>query len=420
MMKLAIYGVSRSGKDYLIKNVIAYLQETTLLTAIHIEGSKTLNALAQDMFLQPFKSLDESRKIILREKFTEIVNEKNLEYDLVLVDGHYSFIDGDSYKVVFTEQDENVYDHFFYLDTPSEMIVDFSRNSTGDKINLDITVEQVRNWKKYEKCELNKICNSDRKELVILDEDTNSSIQFIYYWLELYSSKFCNKTSALNFYTKNKELLDKSNKIILVDCDKTVSINDGTYDFCRHLGIKNEELKSVFRNDRYTSYQFFKVWKLYKKNSSIKVGEAANQTLQKIKLSQSLSNYLSSKKDSIVIGVTSGVIEIWSLVNEKCQIFDALLGNNCKSEIEYLVTPLFKKEIANLLMDKGKHVVAIGDSMIDIPMLEAANQGYLVAHEKLNKAVESYLAESVCTNIEQFFEVGVSYDLKKCCELEEV
>ena len=240
-MKLAIYGVSRSGKDYLIKNVIAYLQETTLLTAIHIEGSKTLNALAQDMFIQPFKSLDESRKRILREKFTEIVNEKNLEYDLVLVDGHYSFIDGDFYKVVFTEQDENVYDHFFYLDTPSEIIVDFSRKSTGDKRNLDITVEQVRNWKKYEKCELNKICNSNRKELVILDEDTNSSIQFIYYWLESYSSKLCNQTSALNFYTKNKELLDKSNQIILVDCDKTVSINDGTYDFCRHLGIKKEE-----------------------------------------------------------------------------------------------------------------------------------------------------------------------------------
>ncbi|HBC3399201.1 TPA: HAD hydrolase family protein [Vibrio parahaemolyticus] len=420
MMKLAIYGVSRSGKDYLIKNVIAYLQETTLLTAIHIEGSKTLNALAQDMFLQPFKNLDESRKRILREKFTEIVNEKNLEYDLVLVDGHYSFIDGDSYKVVFTEQDENVYDHFFYLDTPSEMIVDFSRKSTGDKRNLDITVEQVRNWKKYEKCELNKVCNSDRKELVILDEDTNSSIQFIYYWLESYSSKLCNQTSALNFYTKHKELLDKSNQIILVDCDKTVSINDGTYDFCRHLGIKKEELKSVFRNDRYTSYQFFKVWNLYKKNSSIKVGEAANQTLQKIKLSQSLSNYLSSKKDSIVIGITSGVFDIWSLVNEKYQIFDVLLGNNCKSEIEYLVTPLFKKEIANLLRDEGKHVVAIGDSMIDIPMLEAANQGYLVAHEKLNKAVESYLAETVCTNIEPMFEVGVSYDLKKYCELEEV
>ncbi|RIW12194.1 HAD hydrolase family protein, partial [Vibrio harveyi] len=175
-----------------------------------------------------------------------------------------------------------------------------------------------------------------------------------------------------------------------------------------------------FRNDRYTSYQFFKVWNLYKKNSSIKVEEAANQSLQKIKLSQNLSSYLSSKKDSIVIGVTSGVFDIWSLVNEKHQIFDVLLGNSCKPEIEYLVTPLFKKEIANLLREKGKHVVAIGDSMIDIPMLEAANQGYLVAHEKLNKAVESYLAGIVCTNIEQIFEVGVSYDLKKFCELEEV
>lgn len=411
-MKLAIYGVSRAGKDYLIKNVIAHLQETTLLTAIHIEGSKTLNTLAQEMFQKTFKSLDESNKNTLREKFTEIVNRKNSEYDLVLVDGHYSFIDGDSYKVVFTEQDENVYDHFFYLDTPSEMIVEFSRKSTGEKRNVDITVEQVRNWKKFEKFELDKICNNHNKELVILDEETESSVQFISFWLDSYLSKFCNQTSALSFYKEYKELLEKPTQIILVDCDKTVSINDGTYDFCRYLGIKKEELKSVFRNDRYTSYQFFKVWNLYKKKNPIKIEESVTLTVQNINLSQSVFDYLANQKDSVVIGVTSGVFDIWNLINEKYKIFDVLLGNTCKSEFEYLVTPLFKKEIASLLREKGKHVVAIGDSMIDIPMLEAADQGYLIAHEKLNKAVESYLTGVECTNIEQIFDVGVSYNLE--------
>ena len=411
-MKLAIYGVSRAGKDYLIKNVIAHLQETTLLTAIHIEGSKTLNTLAQEMFQKTFKSLDESNKNTLREKFTEIVNRKNSEYDLVLVDGHYSFIDGDSYKVVFTEQDENVYDHFFYLDTPSEMIVEFSRKSTGEKRNVDITVEQVRNWKKFEKFELDKICNNHNKELVILDEETESSVQFISFWLDSYLSKFCNQTSALSFYKEYKELLKKSTQIILVDCDKTVSINDGTYDFCRYLGIKKEELKSVFRNDRYTSYQFFKVWNLYKKKNPIKIEESVTLTVQNINLSQSVFDYLANQKDSVVIGVTSGVFDIWNLINEKYKIFDVLLGNTCKSEFEYLVTPLFKKEIASLLREKGKHVVAIGDSMIDIPMLEAADQGYLIAHEKLNKAVESYLTGVERTNIEQIFDVGVSYNLE--------
>ncbi len=411
-MKLAIYGVSRAGKDYLIKNVIAHLQETTLLTAIHIEGSKTLNALAQEMFQKTFKSLDESNKNTLREKFTEIVNKKNSEYDLVLVDGHYSFIDGDSYKVVFTEQDENVYDHFFYLDTPSEMIVEFSRKSTGEKRNVDITVEQVRNWKKFEKFELDKICNNHNKELVILDEETESSVQFISFWLDSYLSKFCNQTSALSFYKEYKELLKKSTQIILIDCDKTVSINDGTYDFCRYLGVKKEELKSVFRNDRYTSYQFFKVWNLYKKKNPIKIEESVTLTVQNINLSQSVFDYLSNQKDSVVIGVTSGVFDIWNLINEKYKIFDVLLGNTCKSEFEYLVTPLFKKEIASLLREKGKHVVAIGDSMIDIPMLEAADQGYLIAHEKLNKAVESYLTGVEYTNIEQIFDIGVSYNLE--------
>lgn len=63
-MKLAIYGVSRAGKDHLIKNVIAHLQETTLLTAIHIEGSKTLNTLAQEMFQKPLKVSMNQTKIL--------------------------------------------------------------------------------------------------------------------------------------------------------------------------------------------------------------------------------------------------------------------------------------------------------------------------------------------------------------------
>ncbi|HHI4990018.1 TPA: HAD hydrolase family protein, partial [Vibrio parahaemolyticus] len=144
----------------------------------------------------------------------------------------------------------------------------------------------------------------------------------------------------------------------------------------------------------------------------IKIEESVTLTVQNINLSQSVFDYLANQKDSVVIGVTSGVFDIWNLINEKYKIFDVLLGNTCKSEFEYLVTPLFKKEIASLLREKGKHVVAIGDSMIDIPMLEAADQGYLIAHEKLNKAVESYLTGVECTNIEQIFDIGVSYNLE--------
>ena len=75
---------------------------------------------------------------------------------MVIVDGHYSFINADSYDVVFTNEDRDAYDHFFYLDTPSHMVIKFAKNSKGKKRNLTITEEQVSNWKSYEKYKLQK------------------------------------------------------------------------------------------------------------------------------------------------------------------------------------------------------------------------------------------------------------------------
>lgn len=417
-MKIAIYGVSRSGKDYLIDRVVNHLNLNSDIKACHIEGSKTLNSIAFETHGRSFKSLCESDKVVLRKKFVDIVNQKEKEYQLVIVDGHYSFIDKNSYKVVFTDEDKNTYDHFFYLDTPSHMIIKFARNSEGEKRNLDITEEQVFNWKLYEKDKLQRVCSLLDKELVILDEDTQSCVDFIESWVKGFDEKYSYNKMANNILDGLTNELSQVNEVLLLDCDKTVSTNDVTYDFCQELDIDSYALKKIFRNDRYTSYQFYKVWCLYKSKEAPLIVSASEISLEKANLSNDILGLIKNRRDALVIGITSGVYQIWDLISKKYDLFNVLIGNTCSNSLDYYVTPLLKRSIVLELQKRKKIVTAIGDSIIDIPMLESADFGYIVAHEKVNRVVEKYLVQEKSTQIKQIFRSEFGYSLSNVSELE--
>ncbi|MEZ8738688.1 hypothetical protein AB6E21_01605 [Photobacterium swingsii] len=417
-MKIAIYGVSRSGKDYLIDRVVNHLNLNSDIKACHIEGSKTLNSIAFETYGRSFKSLCESDKVALRKKFVDIVNQKEKEYQLVIVDGHYSFINENSYNVVFTDEDKNTYDHFFYLDTPSHMIIKFARNSEGEKRNLDITEEQVFNWKLYEKDELQKVCSLLDKELVILDEDTQSCVDFIESWVKGFDEKYSYNKMADNILDGLTNELSQVNEVLLLDCDKTVSTNDVTYDFCQELDIDSYALKKIFRNDRYTSYQFYKVWCLYKSKEAPLIVSASEISLERVNLSNDILGLIKNRRDALVIGITSGVYQIWDLISKKHDLFNVLIGNTCSNSLDYYVTPLLKRSIVLELQKRKKNVTAIGDSIIDIPMLESADFGYIVAHEKVNRVVEKYLVQEKSTQIKQIFRSEFGYSLSNVSELE--
>jgi len=286
--------VSRSGKDYLIKKIVSFLNDYCQIKTCHLEGAKILNELSNRKFGCSFKYLSEPKKETLRKKFTCLINETELENQLVIVDGHYSFIKDDGYQVVFTESDRDVYDSFFYLDTPSKLIVQYSRDSEGEKKNISITKDDIFKWKSYEKRELTSVCDALEKELIILDEDTESCLQFIKSYVTNYETKYCCKTIAKKLVDKIPEEIANKNEVIIFDCDKTVSQNDVTYDYCCNLGISAHKLKNIFRNDRYTSYQFFKVESLYRACSHDEINQASLDALSKIilRVTMLLNTYL--------------------------------------------------------------------------------------------------------------------------------
>lgn len=413
-MKIAIYGTSRSGKDYLISKTVELLHLKGI-NARHIKGSETIFNLANEKYGQSFKNLSRLEQDNLRKGFVEIVEVTSIDHDVIFVDGHYCFPCDDGFNVVFTDEDRDCYDHFFYLDTPSDIIIDRFRSSPENKANYEITEDEIEEWKVYEKRQLQSICNELNKELVILDDDIESCKKFIASWVKNFDSHY-------NYLKITRDLIDNLNhaisvksasRAIILDCDKTLSTNDATYDFCKELRINSSILKKIFHGDRYSSYQFYRLKNLYQSFESIDIDSASIKAEKEIKYCHKINQEIAKHKGATVIGLTCGVLNIWNRSIAQSKAVQHLYGNPVFNDQKYFVTPLFKKLFVRALIKKGFHVTAIGDSIIDIPMLELAHNGYVVAHDKTNNAVSHYFDLNDQTRVKQLLGEKHLYPIKQ-------
>jgi hypothetical protein len=257
-MKICLYGVSRSGKNYLIERILENLNHKEAKTLYSVPGSVILNKLSQTHFGITLKETNENQKKLLRLMFCDELAILENGYQHKIVDGHYCFYKNDSFEVVFTDKDCETYDIFFYLNTPADVIIRQANLSTDKKDVAFMSEEKINRWKEFEMQSLKEICLANNKEFVVLDNNIEDCIDFFdTLLLGVHNTLLNSKDIAKHIITKHQELIDKYKNIILLDCDRTISNNDTTYDFCNSMGIDKHELKNIFAGEHYSSYQFF-------------------------------------------------------------------------------------------------------------------------------------------------------------------
>ena len=170
-MRIALFGISRSGKNYTIDDFIE-LSKGQGLDFIHLSP--------MDMVRERL-GIRKLRDMSLEEK-TVLVNEVRAEIDGiceghdVIVDEHYCYpatfggkrlengyfdeklpnvilkVDGHDtdYEVVFPVSEYGKYDLILCMGIDPAIIVDRCRTSEGPKRNDDITVEQASRWQQVE------------------------------------------------------------------------------------------------------------------------------------------------------------------------------------------------------------------------------------------------------------------------------
>jgi len=377
-----------------------------------MRGSATLKQLALDKFGIEFDRLDELDKNNLRIDFTNKAREMERIVDNIIVDGHYSFpSENGDYNVVFTEADRQLYDVFIYMNTNPKKIIENQKNPEPSRLINQYSEKEIDDWQKYEiKC-MQSICKSLGIELIVLHDDIDCAISFISELIRT-PHRIIPKLIAKQNIKEKQNILEYADTIVLIDCDKTLSINDTTMTFCDYLDFDKKIIRENYRGEYYSTYQFYRANRLYDEIVPDKYYSACDYAADTAYLNEILIADIQSKSnDSITtIAVTAGILDIWERIQVSHSFPNAVIGKGRANSGGYYVSTLVKQAIVEELQALGKKTIAIGDSPVDIGMLEAADYGYLVATQKLNTGVAMYLSETQQTRIKQLKYSPYKYD----------
>ena len=380
-MKFAIYGVSRSGKNYLIEKLVRFFQEKSV-SLVHVNGSGILKELAQEIYKKEFKQLNEEEKVCLRQKFIERLDVAEKEYGNIVVDGHYAFYNqsGELFKV-FTESDKKAYDMFFYLETKPFEIIQRMRNSLGDKRNEEMTEAQVAVWQDYEISEMSEELLRNDKELHVLRYG-EEVFEYIYEVVVL--GKYNSLRIAEEMLSNIKFDLCYET-IVVTDCDKTLSMEDTTNVACDIKGIDKEVFKRIYAGDRYSNYQSW-LANQYISEKSLFSDNIIQEVVEKTHFNNAILADLQAKENVRIVALSAGFSKAWATLLNQVGVQTDVLTSESRVVSKYV-----KYFVVKLLKQQGKFVVAIGDSLLDGLMLKEADVGYIATTKGYRKNVEEFL-----------------------------
>ena len=381
-MKIAIYGISRSGKDYFINDFIkSYNHSNNVSTTFyHVSGSKLLREIALEEYKKEFDFLSELEKVKVRKKFISKVGDIEKEKGSIIVDGHYSFYDDNMnlYKV-FTEFDLSFYDYYFYLDTNSVDVIERMKLSENEK-KKSYSIEDINRWKDYEIENMSNDLLILDKELHVIKYDDNLALDYV---LGVINGIYDSKKIAPKLL--NNINFDGYESVILTDCDKTLSCEDTTELSLKLLCKDNSKLKEIYQGDRYTNYQALSA-KIYLGDSFDKISmENINEIRKNITFNKNLIEDLKTKRNAKILAITAGLSNLW----EKLLNMEGLKVEVLKTDL--IMSKYIKYYVLRQIQKMGKYVIAIGDSILDSLMLRFANKSYIISNKGLRDNIKKLL-----------------------------
>ena len=195
--RIAVFGVTRSGKDTAIKRAVELTSERYGIPFVHIPLIGTMRRISEDVLSKDLDDTTQEEKGLLMAKYRELISDRS-KYPYVITDEHYcypttyggkelhnAYTDakfpytiqtvpdtGREYEVMFEEEFLGIYDLVFYMDTPSEKILQRIRNSEPPKDNPFITTEDLDAWKAFERTSILFLSKRYHTTCIIVSDDS--------------------------------------------------------------------------------------------------------------------------------------------------------------------------------------------------------------------------------------------------------
>ncbi|KAH6688926.1 uracil phosphoribosyltransferase-domain-containing protein [Plectosphaerella plurivora] len=375
--RVGIYGLPGSGKTFLLDQLRMdpVLKDVDFLDGSALIGAATTGGLAA------FQKMDPKQQTTVRQK--EPV-------------------------VVWTDGDAKMYTHIIYFDVASHTIAQRrARDSARSRDHCSIA--HLEQWKKSEMEQLRDLCAKKGILFAVVSYDRDDPALLAKSRIQSLLVNFHHHSEDKN-WRRVEERIDsiltcqgKSlDKAFVFDADKTLTtMGTGTMFFALQAsrGISRDDrvcpLKALFSGPlQYTYTAFRQASILFGEPGAEEFDALCEEVALTISVHPEVQTFIqkaTSKPYITAMVVTCGQQLIWDKILDKIGLADSVkvIGAGRAGDPSALVIDAnIKANIVKTLKKKhGLHVVAIGDSPLDLPMMEAAHEAIVVVGPENSRSV---------------------------------
>lgn len=316
----------------------------------------------------------------------------------------------DAARVVAVDKDWDVYTHIVYMRGDPKTIR-INRQTDQIKPRTNVSAEHLEKWQDQEIEALRKVCR-EHKILMTVVHDKPGGTPVVEKVTNLLDH-FLKDNTETAYQARILESLQQHDLMkegvfyetrLLLDADRTLAPQDTGklwWDVVRKNTGKpsNDPLKDLYSSLGYNYFSFRQAALLYEEYAD-EFHAICSEVASKVELYPemlSLLKFASSKPHVKTAILTCGLPDVWRLVLRREKINNvAVIGSGRVFESE-TVTPAVKGAVVDELHKNFHRVTALGDSPVDLEMLQKADIACVVVGKvsERSKTMESKLSDAI-------------------------
>ncbi|KAJ5300197.1 hypothetical protein PENANT_c067G07793 [Penicillium antarcticum] len=393
---IGLYGLPGSGKSFLLNVLKCGLSHADFA---FYDGSQVIAADTPGG-LEAFQNLNEDDKERARDRAIERIKRESFHSGRsALVTGHAVFwAEGEGAgQLVCTPADLDTYTHILYLDVPARDIAKY-RSSDQKRSRPSVSIAHLIQWQHEEKKQLRQLCRSHDILFTTITQRQVSMGRLVPLIQDLRShTDDLNTTLAQqrmdDFITTGSE---RPETVLVFDADKTLAPQDSGelfWELASTSSAKADErfpLKALFSSPLQYSYTAFRQAALLCEEF-IGDNKEYDDFCEKVALMINihpeildLLHLVSGQTHVRALVLTCGLRRVWEKVLKREGLAKTVtvIGGGRLSDA-LVMTPALKAALVTRLCEvHDTYVWALGDSPLDVEMLQAAHQAIVVTGDK--------------------------------------
>ena len=410
---VGIYGIPGSGKTFLLKQLKQELGQEHF--AVY-EGSEMIANLVPGG-LDAFHKLEEHEKAHWRELAIDTIGKECAGSERVaVVAGHFMFWpeEEEAGLAVYTQNDLATFTHVIYLDIPAEVIEQRRRDDT-ERSRPSTSVSHLRKWQQVEKTELRRLCRHHDILFSLVSPHPTllnkvlTLLQDFRHHTEEYNLS-CSESRIDEIIAAGQGQLET---VLVMDADRTLAAED-TGELFWKMAFNSRQsmdeeypLQALFSSPLGYSYTAFRqAALLYEETADNQEFNAlCEYVASAVAVHPELVSLLQVAAEQKHVGavvVTCGLRRVWDKVLEREGLSKTVkvIGGGRIGD-DFIITAAVKAALVSRLQGiHNVYVWALGDSVLDLPMLHKADQAIVVVGEEQtrSKTMETALLNAIDNN----------------------